>query len=293
MIKASVVALSVILLGAGVSATLDPATGSAIGKKPTDSWIATASAKESPDIQDAECSHNTRMANQKFAWFKIDPSKVNQKGSTYGTCYASATAPSANQLETNSGYESFFWQNSGGQSGTGTGPIKDPNTGQPGYEDNSGKFHLGDAPGGSGGGSSTSGSTSGTSGSTSGTSGSTSGTSGSTSGTSGSTSGTSGSTSGAFGSSDGTSGSTGSSHSTGTSDSTGTFGSGKGKHGSGASGTGKSSSGADLGVGTGGKGGDKHSSDGTNSLGTGATHSGVDGNSPTGLGNTRNKITLV
>jgi len=286
MIKASVVALSVILLGAGVSATLDPATGSAIGKKPTDSWIATASAKESPEIQDAECSHNTRIANQKFAWFKIDPSKVNQKGSTYGTCYASATAPSENQLETNSGYDSFFWQNSGGQSGTGTGPIKDPNTGQPGYEDNSGKFHLGDAPGGSGGGSSTSGSTSGTSGSTS-------GTSGSTSGTSGSTSGTSGSTSGAFGSSDGTSGSTGSSHSTGTSDSTGTFGSGKGKHGSGASGTGKSSSGTDLGVGTGGKGGDKHSSGGTNSLGTGATHSGVGGNSPTGLGNTRNKITLV
>ncbi|KAA1127208.1 hypothetical protein PGTUg99_031068 [Puccinia graminis f. sp. tritici] len=158
MIHSSVVALCVFLLGAGVSATLDPATGYASGKKPTDSWIATASATSSSEIQASECSHNTRMSNQKFAWFKIDPSKVNQNGSTYGTCYASNTAPDESQLESNSGYDVFFWQkscvwprkfirNSGGQSGTGTGPIKDPNTGKAGYEDNSGKFHLGNAPG--------------------------------------------------------------------------------------------------------------------------------------------------
>ena len=138
--------LCVFLLGAAVSASRDPATGYSLGKKPTDSWIAKASPTASPGIQAAECSHNTRMSNQKFAWFKIDPSKVNQNGSTYGTCYATTIAPSESQLENNSGYDVFFWQNSGGRSGTGTGPIRDPNTGEPGYEDDSGKFHLGNPP---------------------------------------------------------------------------------------------------------------------------------------------------
>ncbi|PLW10567.1 hypothetical protein PCANC_05963 [Puccinia coronata f. sp. avenae] len=148
MIKAVVVALSFIILGTGVSATRDPATGHEIGKKPSAAWIATASARRSSGIQAAECSHNTRISNQKFAWFQIDPSKINQHGSTYGTCFASTKAPSESQLERNSGYDSFFWQNSGGQAGTGTGPIRDPNTGKPGWEDNSGKFHLGKPPGG-------------------------------------------------------------------------------------------------------------------------------------------------
>lgn len=270
MIKASVVALSVMLLVVGCSATLDPATGNAIGKKPTDSWIATASAKASPNIQAAECSHNTRISNQKFAWFKIDPSKVNQNGSTYGTCYASAMAPSENQLETNSGYDSFFWQNSGGQPGTGTGPIRDPNTGQPGYEDNSGKFHLGNAPGSGGGGSSSRNADAEPANGTSATL-----APGSGAKASGSTSGTSRST-------DGTSGFTG-----GTSGSTGTLGSGMGKHGSGASGTGKVSSGADQGAGTGGRGTEKHSP------GTGVTHSGVGGDIQSDQGSTRNKIKFV
>ncbi|KAH9466816.1 hypothetical protein MJO28_000578 [Puccinia striiformis f. sp. tritici] len=150
MIKASVVALCMFLLGSSVSATRDPATGHSLGVKPTDAWIKTVSPTSSDDIQAAECSHNTRLSDQKFAWFKIDPSKVNQNKSTYGTCFATDTAPSGSQLESDSGYDVFFWQNSGGSSGTGTGPIRDPNTGEPGYEDNSGKFHLGSAPGGGG-----------------------------------------------------------------------------------------------------------------------------------------------
>ncbi|KAA1074020.1 hypothetical protein PGTUg99_030975 [Puccinia graminis f. sp. tritici] len=143
MLKDSIVVLCLFLLSAGVSATRDPATGHSLGKKPSEKFIATASPTVASGIQASECSHNTRMSNQKFAWFKIDPSKVNQNGSTYGTCYATTKVPASNQLETNSGFNSFFWQKSGGQSGPGTGPIRDPNNGKAGYEDNTGKFHLG------------------------------------------------------------------------------------------------------------------------------------------------------
>jgi hypothetical protein len=52
MIKAVVVALSFIILGAGVSATRDPATGHEIGKKPSAAWIATASGKFRKDEWD-------------------------------------------------------------------------------------------------------------------------------------------------------------------------------------------------------------------------------------------------
>lgn len=147
MMKFSLIASVLFSLSMGFLATDDPATGHFSGQKPVDSWIASVSARSASDIQDAECGHNTRISNQKFAWFQIDPTKVNQKGSTYGTCHATTEVPSASQLESNSGYDVFFWQNTGGQSGTGTGPIRDPNTGQPGYEDNSGKFHLGQDPG--------------------------------------------------------------------------------------------------------------------------------------------------
>lgn len=163
-----------------------------------------------------------------------------------------------------------FIRNSGGQPGTGTGPIRDPNTGQPGYEDNSGKFHLGNAPGSGGGGSSSRNADAEPANGTSATL-----APGSGAKASGSTSGTSRST-------DGTSGFTG-----GTSGSTGTLGSGKGKHGSGASGTGKVSSGADQGAGTGGRGTEKHSP------GTGVTHSGVGGDIQSDQGSTRNKIKFV
>lgn len=61
MIKASVVALSVMLLVVGCSATLDPATGNAIGKKPTDSWIATASGESHNDdrLKDEDVKNNS------------------------------------------------------------------------------------------------------------------------------------------------------------------------------------------------------------------------------------------
>ncbi|EGG03781.1 uncharacterized protein MELLADRAFT_108992 [Melampsora larici-populina 98AG31] len=129
------------------TATTLHATGHYLGKKPTQSWIsANPAGKSSSDIQAAECAYNLRLGTQVFAYFEIDSTKAKNHGAPYGTCYATAAAPTASELEANAAYDVFFWNNLGGQSGVGTGPIRNPKTGVAGYEDRHGVYHDGENP---------------------------------------------------------------------------------------------------------------------------------------------------
>ncbi|KAH9812993.1 hypothetical protein DFH28DRAFT_975981 [Melampsora americana] len=128
-------------------ATTLHATGHHIGKRPSDSWLSAHPAEKSnDDVQAAECAHNLRTHSQNFAYFKIDPSKANNHGAPYGTCYAVSTAPEESELVADAGYDVFFWNNMGGESGVGTGPIRNSETGVAGYEDTEGRHFDGENP---------------------------------------------------------------------------------------------------------------------------------------------------
>ncbi|KAH9819740.1 hypothetical protein DFH28DRAFT_1080298 [Melampsora americana] len=128
-------------------ATTLHATGHYLGKKPSSNWISSNPAgKSNDDIQAAECAYNLRLQDQIFAYFKIDPSKAQDHGAPYGTCYAINAAPEESDLEVDTGYDVFFWNYLGGESGVGTGPIRNPETGEAGYEDRNGVYHDGENP---------------------------------------------------------------------------------------------------------------------------------------------------
>lgn len=128
-------------------ATTLHATGHYLGKRPSDAWLsANPAEKSNDDVQAAECAHNLRVHTQNFAYFKIDASKAKNHGAPYGTCYATSIAPEDSELVDDGTYDVFYWDNLGGESGVGTGPILNPETGVAGYEDNEGKYSDGENP---------------------------------------------------------------------------------------------------------------------------------------------------
>ncbi|MBW0486835.1 hypothetical protein O181_026550 [Austropuccinia psidii MF-1] len=141
-----------LLVGAAFAAqqpVLDPPLGSppAIGylnnTAPKQSWTKTVKIiYKTYEIQQAQCARNIRVGKQKFSWFKIDEKRMNVKNSTYGFCFATDREPTPNDMEPSNLTASYFWFNFTGMSnGVGVGPVRDPNTGVPGYNSKDGKFH--------------------------------------------------------------------------------------------------------------------------------------------------------
>ncbi|KNZ59529.1 hypothetical protein VP01_170g4 [Puccinia sorghi] len=84
------------------------------------------------------------MVMQLFATFSVLHADDGYHGCPYGTCCAYTVVPSPQDFVadyTNS--HSFFWHNMGGMPGLGTNAIRDPQTGEAGYETSDGKFHKG------------------------------------------------------------------------------------------------------------------------------------------------------
>lgn len=132
---------------AGYGATTLHATGHYLGKKPNAKWISeNPIARKSGEIQASECAFNLRVTGQVFAYFEIDPSKARYHGAPYGICYATTSAPKESDLEVNKNYDVFYWNYLGGEPGVGTGPIRNPQTGRPGYEDRHGVYSDGTNP---------------------------------------------------------------------------------------------------------------------------------------------------
>lgn len=149
-----------------VVATLDKATSNTPGKYPTSP--ACSASKTSTSIQAAECAYNTRTSDQTFAVFETDHQYDDVYGAPYGTCSAySCTAPTDDDMESDSDYWSFFWRyvstllttlvvqgrqsvlifcmdsDDGESSGVGTTCIKDPSSGECGCENSDGTFVAG------------------------------------------------------------------------------------------------------------------------------------------------------
>lgn len=104
-----------------------------------------AAAKTSKAIQAAECSHNTRVADQTFAVFTQDHQYDGNHGFPYGTCEAYTCAPGT-QMKHNKDISTFFWDKAGVKGegkGDGTGCIKSPKDGTCGCENSDGKFIYG------------------------------------------------------------------------------------------------------------------------------------------------------
>ncbi|KAI9736172.1 MAG: hypothetical protein M1834_001057 [Cirrosporium novae-zelandiae] len=139
----SLLLLSLLTTATLTTATLDPCTTNTKGKCP--SSLNCSASKESTDIQAAECSHNTRTSEtQTFAVFTTDHTYDSSNGAPYGTCKAyTCTAPTSDEMESDSDCWTFFWNDNGESSGVGTGCIKDPDTGECGCEDSDGTFVAG------------------------------------------------------------------------------------------------------------------------------------------------------
>ncbi|MBW0477076.1 hypothetical protein O181_016791 [Austropuccinia psidii MF-1] len=112
--------------------------------KPKDVWIKTIKVTTKPKaIQEAQCARNIRVPNQQFAWFAVDPTRVNIRNATYGYCFATASKPTSADLEASPLFTSFFWFKEEGMTPTpGVGPVRDPTTGAPGWNDKTGAFHA-------------------------------------------------------------------------------------------------------------------------------------------------------
>ncbi|KAH9472004.1 hypothetical protein Pst134EA_002632 [Puccinia striiformis f. sp. tritici] len=83
-------------------------------------------------------------AVQLFATFTVQHADDRYHGCPYGICCAYTVAPSPRDFIADfTNANSFFWHNIGGMPGLGTNPIRDPQTGQPGYEGSDGVFHVG------------------------------------------------------------------------------------------------------------------------------------------------------
>ncbi|KAI9617756.1 hypothetical protein KEM48_007001 [Puccinia striiformis f. sp. tritici PST-130] len=101
----------------------------------------------SKNVQVSECARNTRLHFpdvQLFATFTVQHADDRYHGCPYGICCAYTVAPSPRDFIADfTNANSFFWHNIGGMPGLGTNPIRDPQTGQPGYEGSDGVFHVG------------------------------------------------------------------------------------------------------------------------------------------------------
>ncbi|RAL12177.1 uncharacterized protein BO97DRAFT_368810 [Aspergillus homomorphus CBS 101889] len=137
--------LYVLLSAASLAAaTLDPATTNTKGKCP--GKYNCSATKVSKAIQAAECSHNTRTSKtQTFAVFVTDHQYDSSHGAPYGTCSAyTCTAPTSSEMtDSDSDCWTFFWNDNGESSGSGTGCIKSPNDGSCGCENSDGVFVYG------------------------------------------------------------------------------------------------------------------------------------------------------
>ncbi|OAV95366.1 hypothetical protein PTTG_05427 [Puccinia triticina 1-1 BBBD Race 1] len=107
------------------SANWDEATGHLRDFKPSNDWL-------------------SRNRLQLFATFTVQHADDNYHGCPYGICCAYTVLPSPRDFVADfTNAHSFFWHNLGGMPGLGTNPIRDPQTGQPGYETSDGVFHVG------------------------------------------------------------------------------------------------------------------------------------------------------
>ena len=152
------VLISVLVSAASVTATLDPAHSNTKGKYPTSPRCARESicspslhhiktfvaVKTSKAIQAAECSHNTRVAEQTFAVFVTDHQYDKVFGAPYGTCKAYNCDPGTAMTASTDSW-TFYWSDAGASKGEGAGCIKNPKDGICGCENSDGTF----VPGGS------------------------------------------------------------------------------------------------------------------------------------------------
>ncbi|KAA1097544.1 hypothetical protein PGT21_011019 [Puccinia graminis f. sp. tritici] len=129
-------------------ANWDEATGHIRDYKPSNTWLSRNRPKLcSGNIQVSECARNTRLHFpdvQLFATFTVQHADDNYHGCPYGICCAYTVVPSPRDFVADfTNGHAFFWHNLGGMAGLGTNPIRDPQTGQPGYETSDGVFHVG------------------------------------------------------------------------------------------------------------------------------------------------------
>ncbi|RAL05138.1 uncharacterized protein BO80DRAFT_346156 [Aspergillus ibericus CBS 121593] len=136
--------LTMVLSAVLATATVDPATTNTKGKCP--GTYNCSAAKTSTAIQAAECSHNTRTSGtQTFAVFKTNHEYDSSYGAPYGTCAAyTCTAPTDSEMtDEDEDCWTFFWNDNGESSGSGTGCIRSPEDGTCGCEDSDGTFVYG------------------------------------------------------------------------------------------------------------------------------------------------------
>ncbi|KAI7961646.1 hypothetical protein MJO28_002135 [Puccinia striiformis f. sp. tritici] len=146
-------------------ANWDEATGHLRDYKPSNAWLSRNHPKLcSKNVQVSECARNTRLHfpdgcllemadvivinSVQFKSNYLLPSQSNMlmidTMDPYGICCAYTVAPSPRDFIADfTNANSFFWHNIGGMPGLGTNPIRDPQTGQPGYEGSDGVFHVG------------------------------------------------------------------------------------------------------------------------------------------------------
>ncbi|MBW0510077.1 hypothetical protein O181_049792 [Austropuccinia psidii MF-1] len=111
-------------------ATAKNVSSAAIGylkmKGPKNNWLKAANVTSKATLVTAEqCSGNTTMPEQKYAWFKAEAKKSGKGNVTQGVCYATAAQPTTQDLETSKKIMSYFWFKFPGMNSSGSDAASD------------------------------------------------------------------------------------------------------------------------------------------------------------------------